>query len=89
MNKKQIEFLLKYAKIGILESKKSSDDIEYREITDEYISIKKELTNPQEDAPVKTQAKTGEKKDGAVVNWFKGIGDRQKKFQETKKEGIV
>jgi len=90
MNKPQTDFLLKYAKIGILAEKDKVDDIQYDEIKEEYLNIKKELLVPKEDTPVKSEQKnTGEKKKGAVSKWFGGIGDRQRKYQEAHKEDIV
>lgn len=90
MNKEQTTFLLKYAKIGVLASKGASDEIEFEELKQGYHNIKKELTKPEEvskeDNPTKKdEDKPGEKKESAVKKWFKGIGTRQRKYQEEHK----
>lgn len=90
MNKQQVEFLLKYAEIGVLLSMESSNAIKSEELKQEYIKIKKELTNAEQDAPVKNNQKnSGEKKENAATKWFKGIGDRQRKYQEEHKKDVI
>lgn len=96
MNKEQLDFLLKYAKKGVLSSKKDYDEIEYEEIKDQYIRIKTELINisqsiqsvPETMEKIKDTI-PGEKKESAVKTWFSGIGDRQRKYKETHKDEIV
>lgn len=85
MEKEKIDFLLKYAKNGILSSKSVLDDIEYEEIKQKYLDIKQELIKG-----TKT-FKSSENKDksSAVKNWFKGIGDRQRKYQESHKDDLI
>lgn len=94
MNKEQVEFLLKYAKIGVLVSKDALDEIEFEELKQEYLNIKKELLeSEQTNNPVgkqpSNQHKPGEKKQGAMARYFGGIRGRQEKYKEAHKEDIV
>lgn len=86
MNKEQTDFLLKYAKIGVLNSKDSIDEIEYDELKDTYSNIKKQLTETENEVEVKKELKKPEDgKESAVGKWFKGISGRQKAYQEKQK----
>ncbi len=88
MDKAKINFLLDYAKIGVLSEMKNMDEIEAEEIKQKYMQIKKEVKEGSETIEKSTQKKeTG--KDGPVKKWFSGIGDRQKKYQESKKGGLM
>jgi len=66
-------FLLKYAKIGVLESLKNLDEIDAEELKQEYLRIKQELKSPQE-------TKGSNKKESVVKKWFRGIGNRRRKY---------
>lgn len=86
MNKKQTDFLLEYAKKGILSSKQLLDDIQYKEVVDEFINIKKSLeSNPQNNTAILKEEQSPSK----MKEWFKGIGDRQRKYQENHKGDLV
>ncbi len=98
MNKEQLDFLLKYAKKGVLTSKKELDEIEYEEIKEKYMNIKTELTNPMSQSiqsvpgaleKIKDISLPGEKKESAAKKWFNGIGERQKKYQEAHKDSLI
>ena len=97
MNKKQIDFLLSYAKIGVLSEKDNLDEIAFDEIKTEYANIKTELTNPLSQsilskpealAKIKDTTRPGEKK-SAVKDWFNNIGKRQKAYQDTHKGELM
>ena len=96
INKEKIDFLLRYAKVGILESLSKLDEIEKEELKTKYIGIKIELTNPVSQSvqsvpggleKIKDTSRTGE--ENAAKKWFKGIAGRQKKYQEEHKGGIM
>ena len=90
MNKETTNFLLKYAKIGVLKSRGKLDDIESEELLQEYIEIKKELLGSKDTEEIrKNTPKPGENKEGAVKKWFKGIGERQRKYQKENKGNIM
>ena len=82
-----IEFLLRYAKKGVLVTMKDLDPIESEELKQRYISIKRELTSTPQNAS--QSIKKGAEKPSAVKKWFSGIGDRQKKYQDAHKDDII
>ncbi len=60
------------------------DPIEREELKQEYIRIKASvLYNP---STVDGTTKNKDEKPSAVVKWFKGIGDRQRAYQEKNKD---
>jgi hypothetical protein len=91
MNYKTIDFLLKYAEIGVLVSMEKANAIKSEELKQEYIEIKKELLKPKETNKETTEktTKPEEKKESPVKKWFKGVGERQRKYQEKKKGSIM
>lgn len=91
MDKETKNFLLKYSKIGVLASMKKLDEIESDELKEEYIRIKKELSESEntQTQTKKNTTKPGEEKESAVKTWFKGIGERQRKYQEKNKGKIM
>jgi hypothetical protein len=90
MNKEQLNFLLKYAKKGVLSSMTSLDVIEQEELKREFIDIKASLTKDhfESNKGPSIESKDGKKKSSAVKNWLSGIGDRQRKYQETHKDEL-
>lgn len=76
---KRIEFLLEYAKIGVLEKMTKVDKIEAEELKEKYLEIKKSFS---EEMPKKEETK---KKDGKFSSWLSGIGERQKAYEEKHK----
>jgi hypothetical protein len=80
---KRIEFLLEYAKIGVLEKMTNVDKIEAEELKEKYLEIKKSFS---EEMPKKEEK--GKKKDGKFNNWLSGIGERQKAYEEKHKNNL-
>ena len=88
MNQEEIDFLLRYAKAGILSTMQDLDPIASEELKQEYIRIKQGLMVKQEhpSSPQKTQ---GDKKPSAVKKWLSGIGARQRKYQDEHKGDLI
>lgn len=88
---KETKFLLKYAKVGVLESLKSIDEIEAEELKQEFIKIKTKLSESKKEieTPKDNSKKPGEKKESAMRRWWGGIGDRQRKYREAHKEDVI
>lgn len=82
-----IEFLLQYAKVGILKTMEGLDPIASEELKQEYIRIKKEVT--KKTPPFPMEKENLEKKPSAIKKWFSGIGDRQRKYQEIHKGELL
>lgn len=93
MEQEKINFLLKYAKMGILSEMTKLDPIASEELKQEYINIKQELLNNQSiNTPFilpTIKPKESSNKDGAFMNWLHGIGKRQKKYQEEHKDDVL
>lgn len=90
MDKKDIDFLMRYAKIGILKQKGVIDDLDYEEIKQEYVRIKRTMSNLEStQAFPLQQSKNEEKKPSAISKWFSGIGDRQRKYKELHKDDLL
>lgn len=82
---KDLNFLLHYAKMGVLEEIRKKDPIEAEEIKQKYIQIKQRLKKPSDEVE-KTSSDKVAKTGSAVKDWFKGIGDRQRKYKENHPE---
>lgn len=89
MNLGQIEFLLRYAKIGVLEEMKKRDPIESESLKQEFIQIRNDLKNGSKQQTPNETKTDSDKKPSAIKNWFQGIGDRQRKYQETNKGKLM
>lgn len=92
-----IEFLLQYAKVGILKTMENLDPIASEELKQEYLRIKRELTQIKKELTQKNitpsvpmeRPKKEEQKPSAVKKWFSGIGDRQKKYKEAHEDDLI
>jgi len=85
-----IEFLLQYAKVGILKTMEDLDQIASEELKQEYIRIKNDLKKKKPVQKLPTfESSHDEKKPGAIRRWFSGIGDRQRKYQELHKDEVL
>ena len=80
---KDIDFLLRYAKDGVLQTMAKLDEIEAEELKMQFIDIRKRLSGTEVKEEVKT--KTTKKEGGAMAKWFKGIGGRAKAYEEAHK----
>lgn len=92
MNKEQQNFLLKYAKIGVLSEMDNANKIDAQILLQTYLKIDSQL---KEVAPVvptteaSAQTQPDPKKKSVVTDWFKGIGDRQRAYEKGKKKGTL
>ena len=88
MNKEDISFLLRYAKVGVLHTMKDLDEIASQELKEEYVRLKKELLtkNPKSEME---QSKNGDEKPSAVKKWFGGIGARQQAYKDKHKDDLL
>ena len=79
---------MRTAEVGVLISMENSNAIKSEELKQTYIDIKKQLAQSVDTTPARNKENPGEKK-SAVKDWFKGIGGRQRKFQEEHKDGLI
>lgn len=94
VNKEDLDFLIRYAKEGVLRAMKGLDPIEADELKDEFIRIKRELMSRESPVPsIAPKQNAGEKKEekkqGAFGKWLSGIPGRQKAYQEKNKDKLL
>ncbi len=80
---KNIEFLLRYAKLGVLSEMDKSDKITAEELKDKYLAVKKSFEDdaPKKQMPKKMNAEGKTK----VGKWLQGVGDRRRTYLEEHK----